>query len=146
EVARASVGGAPLGFVTASEADALEAIAAGADDAVCLDGRGEPALITAFLDRLRLRATMRREAERTSQDLAQAEKLTALGTLVAGVGHELNNPLSMITLGFDFLRDALLPDLNAIWALREQAKDTGRISPDDAAALLSNLRSNAMDV
>ncbi len=145
EEARNQLGGSPLGFVTPNESTALEAIAAGADDAICLQD-GDPTTITAFLDRIRVRASVRREAERNSQDLAQAEKLTALGTLVAGVGHELNNPLSMITLGFDFLRDALLPDLTAIWRLREHAEETGRVSPEEAAELLRSLRSSAMDV
>src|SRR5690242_17843711 len=58
--ARSQHGGAPLGVLADTEADALEAIAYGADEAEVL---GEPtdARIVRFIERLHLRASMRRQ-------------------------------------------------------------------------------------
>src|SRR5690606_10439837 len=81
DAARVQIAGEPLGVIAKSESDALEAVMAGADEASAL-GDGDEAAITQFLDRVRVRAGVRREGEQRTQDFVQAEKLTALGTLV----------------------------------------------------------------
>ncbi len=96
----------PIGMVVQSEAAAIEAISLGADDAIAMDSADESVWL-AFTDRVRVRANLRKETERLVQDVAHVEKLTALGTLVAGVGHELNNPLSAITMGTELLRETM---------------------------------------
>lgn len=127
----------PVGAVVATEADALEAISLGADDAAVLSRIDEPTVV-AFLDRVRLRARLRREQERLSEDVAHVEKLTALGTLVAGVGHELNNPLAAITLTVELLRDKVLEDLRGIALLKQCYSAEG---PIDLEALRASLAS-----
>lgn len=57
--------------------------------------QGEPALVTSSVDLTALRAAQA-EAARSREALHQSEKLTALGSLLAGVAHELNNPLSVV--------------------------------------------------
>lgn len=56
----------------------------------------ERRLFTAFLRDLTEARQAQLEIERQRETLHQSEKLTALGSLLAGVAHELNNPLSVV--------------------------------------------------
>jgi signal transduction histidine kinase/CheY-like chemotaxis protein len=47
---------------------------------------------------------------RTEAALHQAEKLAAIGTLISGVAHELNNPLQTILLTAEYLEDTAATD------------------------------------
>lgn len=74
---------------------------------------GEEALVTSIVD---LSDKKRAEEEITRQRdaLHQAEKLNALGSLLANVAHELNNPLSVVlgyaTMQLDFSNDQASKD------------------------------------
>ena len=47
------------------------------------------------------------EAKRIEQQLIQAERLAAMGQMIAGVAHELNNPLTAVLGVTEMLRDSL---------------------------------------
>ncbi len=57
---------------------------------------GEEATVVSFIDISNIKE-MQRELATQREALYQSEKLNALGTLLAGVAHELNNPLTIIT-------------------------------------------------
>jgi PAS domain S-box-containing protein len=46
------------------------------------------------------------DRETLNRRLAQAERLASLGTMAAGVGHEINNPLSYVIANIGYVKDA----------------------------------------
>jgi signal transduction histidine kinase/sensor domain CHASE-containing protein/CheY-like chemotaxis protein len=51
--------------------------------------------------------------EQQHETLFQSEKLAAMGSLLASVAHELNNPLSVVTMQADLLSDEMLDQAGA---------------------------------
>ncbi|MEK0083028.1 PAS domain S-box protein [Benzoatithermus flavus] len=73
-----------------------------------IDYEGERAFVSSVID-LSERKAAEAEIQRQREALHQSEKLTALGALLAGVAHELNNPLSVV-VGYASMLQELAPD------------------------------------
>ncbi len=69
---------------------------------VFIDYEGRPAALTMARD-----VTLRRQLER---QLVEADRLAALGTLAAGIAHEINNPLAYVMLNLEWIARKL-PEL-----------------------------------
>ena len=93
-----------------------------------IEFEGSPAVLAFARDvteRVRLRA-----------QLEQADRLTALGMMAAGVAHEINNPLTFISLAVDLLRQRLGTEESASRSLLD---DIGE-GVERVAAIVRDLR------
>lgn len=90
---------------------------------------------------LRYTHHLEEEVERRTQNLIQSEKLAALGHLVAGVAHEVNNPLAFIKSNTELVLELLhdFPDRKPTRDLRGLLKKN-LDGLDRIAAIVQNLK------
>ena len=101
------------------------------------EGMAAMALITDITERKRVEAQLRQQRE----TLYRTEKLAALGTLSAGIAHEMNNPLGIITSRIEvMLLDA--EEQNLPTEMRDDLRVLHRAT-QRVARIATNLRSFA---
>lgn len=92
----------------------------------------------------RAREQAEHERERLREELAQAQKMEAIGTLAGGVAHDFNNLLGGILGGLTLLEDRLAGDADALRDLEESKALVGR-GAELARSLLGFARKGKYD-
>jgi PAS domain S-box-containing protein len=77
--------------------------------AIIKSNNNEIGTVGIFSD-LRAQMRMRRELEEARMQVMQADKIASIGTLAAGIAHEINNPLSGILIFAELLQKDLAPN------------------------------------
>ena len=130
--------GIELPFIIVSsailEAKAIDAMRCGAHDFVL---KSKLARLGVVIERERRESAIRIERTRMEQQLLLSDRLVSIGTLAAGVAHEINNPLSYVIGNIDFALQRLAAvhavpnagvDMEALaHALREAREGADRI-------------------
>jgi PAS domain S-box-containing protein len=87
------------------------------------------------------------ERKKMEARLAQSDRLASLGTLAAGVAHEINNPLAYVLGNLDFVQAGLSEAREDAAALRQRGdSETGRLAArldakiEELAAMIENAR------
>ena len=90
--------------------------------------RGEDVLVSSTVD-VSKEVDLRRRLAAQREQIFQAEKMSALGELLAGVAHELNNPLSVVVGHALMLRDEEISDevLRRVEKISDAAERCARI-------------------
>ncbi|MEW5913969.1 MAG: PAS domain S-box protein [Thermodesulfobacteriota bacterium] len=106
---------------------------------------GKPIGTVGIVTDLRDWMKMERHLNTARMQVVQSDKLARLGRMAAGVAHELNNPLTGITVYAELLRESLPPDHPAQEDLRGIVEDAERCR-DIVTGLLDYSRQSSVQL
>ena len=109
---------------TVGESVAVAAMRAGAHDYVL---KGDLTRLPLAVEREMLDCQVRAERARMRERLLLSERLVSVGTLAAGLAHEINNPLAVALANLECLLEAVAPE-------------PGAVGPTEVAAFAEPLR------
>jgi signal transduction histidine kinase len=95
-------------------------------------------IVTGLLGRIRRAEEALREKQ---AQVVHAGRLTAMGEMATGIAHELNQPLAIIRLAADGLREYFSNEKETLEEAREARKITSQVAR--AASIIDNMRSFA---
>lgn len=135
---RRSLFDGPLAVLASSDAAAMRALSAGADEAfsLCelrLDSRSWRRLV----ERTELRCELRQEAAQRLASLSELEKLCALGRVVSGVADELSTPLQSAQVALATLTRELDPLYAGMARLRAHSESGQSPSPAELRSIVA---------
>jgi signal transduction histidine kinase len=93
---------------TVGEEIAVEAMRSGVHDFLL---KGQLKRLVAAIEREIREASVRAERRKIQEQLLMSERMASMGTLAAGVAHEINNPLSVVAGNLHIVRS----ELEALW-------------------------------
>ncbi len=106
---------------------------------------GRPTATVGVFHDLRQQIKMERHLSEARLQVVQSDKLARLGQLAAGVAHELNNPLTGITIYAELVKESLEPDSPAVADLDNIIEDVERCR-DIVGDLLDYSRQTAVRI
>ncbi|TAK18670.1 MAG: response regulator [Myxococcaceae bacterium] len=126
---------------TVNEEVAVDALRAGAHDFMA---KGKLGRLLPAIERELREASLRAEQTKLKDQLVISDRMASMGTLAAGVAHEINNPLACVMGNLDLMARDLLARLEKL-GLAVEFNDV-REELDDARAAADRIRNIVRDL
>ena len=127
---------------TVGEEVAVSAMRSGVHDFLL---KGQLARLGAAIERELRESTIRAERRRIQEQLVISERMASVGTLAAGVAHEINNPLSVVAGNLHVIREDLAELQGTLDEIPDAARSAARVPFERASNLAEQLQEAIRD-